>query len=209
MLPLVVLLALSDGGLAVGDTWSVERTSRFINEAASIDVANVERIDYRVETVSAEGFSIQSSRVLTETRFGRDRVPPPTDVPARERKLTFAPGGAPTFEEDREDAVRARLDRMMWPAAEDRKGVSWTRKFAASAALPAGKTVVKPTSVKGEDRTVSISYTEEGGVKGEGTAVISGPKRIVTSLKVTLRSVRLPSGDRPVTAVINQAILKS
>jgi hypothetical protein len=200
MFALVVLFAIGQGGPAIGDKWSVERTYRFLNEAAAVDSSTTEQIDYLIEQASASG--------LTIAVFRRTAVAGSQEEVSKGSKLTFGASGAPTYPEDAQDPIRARVDRMQWSAAEDRKGVSWSRKFPLSAGLPAGKVLVRPTSVKGDERALALTYTEEGSdVRGEGTAVVAGAKRIVTSLKLTLRNVRKHPGDPPLIVAVNQALL--
>lgn len=207
MISLLVGLILAQSTPQTGFAWTSERTYRFINEAEGIDYTNVERTDYVVEAVEAKGYTIGQSRRLTATRFGADTVP--SEAPPKVSKLKFGPGGVPAYEEDTDDLVRARIDRMQWAVAEERKGVSWTRRFPAVGTLPAAKLTMRPSGANGDSRTIAIGYVEEGGeARGEGTAVVVGPQRIVSSLKATFTEIYPPKGDKSVKLVVNQAIVK-
>lgn len=206
MLALVagLLLAQADTPLTTGDRWKIDRTYRYLNEEEGIDFTQVERTEYSVDNADAKGYVLSVSRRITANRFGQDEAKSSSD--AHETKLTLGPGGAPAASLESEDLIRTCVDRMQWAAAEDRRGVSWTRRFDATPAMRPAKVTIKPTSAKGLDKTVSITY-EESDIRGEGIATISGAKRIVSSLKLTLINVYPPSGDKKVKLAVNQSLV--
>lgn len=199
-----LLARQADVPLMAGDRWNIERTYRYLNEAEAIDFTQVERTEYSVDNADAKGYVLSVSRRITANRFGKDEAKTVSDP--HPSKLTLGPGGAPSAMLESEDAIRTRVDRIQWAAAEDRRGVSWTRRFDASVSVQSAKVTVKPTAVRGSDKTVSITY-DESDIHGEAVAVISGAKRIVTSLKLTLTNVYPPNGDKKVKLAVNQSLV--
>lgn len=195
--------------LSPGEAWSIERSTRYLDEASGVDYTNMERTDYRVEMVDARGMTISQTRKITGLLNGKSGASVPEGAFPRQSILRFGPGGAPSYAEDSVDLASARVDRVQWAAAEERKGVSWTRRFPATSTLPGAKLTMRPTSTSPDGRTIAVTYVEDGGkVNGEATVVVSEPKRIVNSLKMTLTGI-VPTGkDKPLKVAVNQTLVK-
>jgi hypothetical protein len=192
--PLVCLTAKlpsRQSSLEIGDEWVVERTYHCVDDLAKLDFTVRERTSYKVEQTNRQGTTILISRHFLDTPPGPHSDSscfPQHDASGR---LHFGVGGAPTYGEEFENPIRARVDRMLWTAAEDRKGILWTRKFAESVAMPEGKVTVRPSETY-RTQTVSISYEEPNDkVLGDATATVSLPVRVVESCTLTLTGVAL------------------
>jgi len=205
----LVALAFQQSGLAVGDAWKTERSYRFLNEEPKIDFTNIERTDYRVDNVDAHGISLTQSRALYAQKQGEAAQTKPAGAP-KASTLKFGPGGVPSYAEDPADLVQARVDRVQWSAAEQRAGVSWTRKFRAAGTLPGAKLTMKPMGGDANMRTIAVTYVEDGGaIKGEASVTVLIPKGIVSTIKMTLDGVLMPGNGQPVKVAINQKLLGS
>lgn len=205
----LVALGFKQSGLTTGDVWKTERSYRFLNELPKIDFTNVERTEYRVENVDARGFSLTQSRVLYAKTEGEAPLKPTGDAP-KASTLKFGPGGVPSYTEDPANLVQARVDRVQWSAAEQRAGVSWTRKFRAAGNLPGAKLTMKPMGTQANVRTIAVTYLEDGGViKGEASVTVLIPKGIVSTIKMTLDGVETPANGQPVKVAISQKLLGS
>jgi|GEM_PF-3368737 len=208
---LATLVLLQTAGPAIGDTWRVDRTIRYVNEDKGIDQTDVERLDYRIEKLVPASRTLQVTRTVVETRMGEERVPVPKGMEPEIRSVVLQRGAPEEREVEALHRVRVRIDRMQWAALEERSGISWNRRYPASAGLGAAKITVRPTKTEGEERTVAITYEEEGDVpvRGEGVAKVFGPKRLPRELKITLKGVVVPGGEEVVTAVVNQNLVEN
>jgi len=199
---MILLLALlAQDALKKGDAWAFERTYRYVNEAEGIDMGDVERTDVSVADVRPDGYDLAISRKLIVTKLGENRSPAPADQTPWTKTLKFGANGQPNgLPEDVQRPIRARIDRMLWTASENRRGLGWNRTWPLNETLPEGKATVKPS---GEGR-LSITYTEAGGLKAEGTATRDRKRPVIVEMSATINRTYLPGGNVPVAVAVKQ-----
>lgn len=186
LLPLLVAGAMAN--LPPGTAWTVERTYKYVDIAGSALATQLERIDYKVAEADRNGTTVtvkcQVYLPQTGTNVGTNR----TEAETRNYKIRLGVGGASTYKEGPGDSNRARIDRIMWTAAENRLGVSWSRTFPGTAATPQGTVFVKPQVVTpGRVQSESVSYAEKSdNVRGSGAISISLPERIPGAMNLSL-----------------------
>jgi hypothetical protein len=197
----LLLAFLAVDGFAKGDTWSFERTYRYVNEKESVDFSDIERTDVTVAELRPTGYDLSVSRQLVATKFGADRVPAPAGQTPWMRTLKFGTNGQPIKPpEDTENPIRARVDRMLWTASESRQGLGWTRVWPQNDLLPEGKVQVRP----GAEGRLAITYTEKDGLKGEGTALRDPKRPVIVEMSITINQAYLPHGSVPVSVAVRQ-----
>lgn len=203
----VAMSLLLQTGLEVGEHWSVDRSYRRLEETLPLDVTTWERVEYRVDASDRSGLKVMTTRKTFEREpQGKDLARPKSES-GPTLSVRLGRGGAPVLSAEGEDPIRDRVERMQWTAAEDRRGVSWSRRFPALPGLPAAKVTVRPKGERTGLQTVEVEYTEEGTpFRGVGTAEISLPKRIVTSFKLTFNQVTVDNLPKPIKIAINQSL---
>ena len=198
---MIPLLVVALDGLKKGDAWTFERSYRYVSEADGIDLGDVERTAVSVADVRPDGYDLSVSRRQVATKIGETRTPAPEGQAPWERLLKFGTNGQPNkLPEDVTHHIRARIDRMLWTASENRRGVSWNRIWPLNETLPEGKATVKPL---GENK-LSLSYSETGGLRAEGTALREATRPVIVEMSITINRAFLPNGTVPVSVAVKQ-----
>ncbi|MGV3614568.1 MAG: hypothetical protein ACO1SV_04450 [Fimbriimonas sp.] len=199
MIPLLALIAVD--GLKKGEAWAFERTYRYVNEAEAIDLSDIERTDVLVSETRPNGYDLSLSRRLIATKVGEARVPAPEGQTPWAKTLKFGTNGqAKNPPEDVAHPIRARIDRMLWTASENRQGLGWSRAWPQNDGVPGGKATVKP----GKEGSLAITYTDATGVKAEGTAKLDPKRPVIVEMSITINRTFLPGGEVPVSVVVKQ-----
>lgn len=195
------LLLLASDPLQKGETWSFERTYRYVNEEAGVDLSDVDVTDILVSETRSAGYDLSVSRRLVATKLGEAVTPAPEGQGVWKAVLKFGTNGQPSKpSEDLERPIRARIDRMLWTASENRQGLGWSRVWPHNDALFEGKVSVKP----GKEDTLAITYTETGGIKAEGVAKRDPKRPVIVEMSATINRVFLPNGTVPVSVAVRQ-----
>jgi len=191
MIALLFALAV-DSTLRQGDHWITERTIRLIQEPDHVDQTSVDKLDYKVELSNEEGYVVSM------------KVTPGHDSAAKDASVrwSFKPNGLFLGKEDATDANTERINRMVWTALEDRKGLSWSRTWPAIGGLVGAEVIVKPASKTSEDITLSVSYKELGKVKAVATLKEFSEVRIVEDLALSINDVEIPGHAKTGSLVV-------
>lgn len=197
------LLLLTADPLQKGETWSFERTYRYVNEAAGVDLSDVDRTDVLVAETRASGYDLSISRRLLATKIGEAVTPAPDGQAIWKAVLRFGTNGQPLRPaEDLERPIRARIDRMLWTASENRQGLGWSRVWPKNEELPEGKVTIKP----GKEGSLAVNYAEGTDLRIEATAKRDEKRPIIAEFAGTINRITLPGGTVPVSVAVKQGL---
>lgn len=199
---IALLVFLASEPLQKGEIWSFERTYRYVNEEAGVDLSDVDRTDVLVSETRSTGYDLSVARRLVATKLGEAITPAPEGQGIWKAVLRFGANGQPMKPaEDQERPIRARIDRILWTASENRKGLGWTRVWPHNDKLLEGKVTIKP----GKEGSLAVTYTEAGGLKVEAVAKRDPKRPLIAELSGTINRVFLPNGTFPVSVAFRQS----
>ncbi len=180
MLALLHLQPSSD--FTVSDRWTTRRTRHITQDLDHVDTTSVESLSFSVQRADGE-LTIIASSISERGSASETRA---------KLVLAFRPTGALASAEPIIDPDAERINRIKWTALETRQGISWSRNWPAIGNLLEAKVTVRPTARTLTDKTVSVTYTENGQTKCLGTIKISTQGEISEKKETEKRKLRRP-----------------
>ncbi len=195
---IALLLMFLDTSVHKGDSWVTERTFSYLQSSGNVDQSSVERLEYSVVAVGQE-----------KTIWSTSATPKiSTPTTPKLLRFEFRPSGVLLSQEDASNPDLERVNRIVWTCLEDRKGLSWSRKWPDIGNLVSAEVEVKPASKTDSDKTYHVTYREAGTTRGVATVKVFNQVRIVEDFSLTLNNVRL-SGNLSTGSLVVTEKLKS
>jgi len=195
MIAILASIALFSGFQA-GDTWTSERTFKYLQDADHIDAKVVEKLVYTVVEAGAERTIIGCEETTTS----------PTRSKPTKKKTAFSPSGVVLTREEQLDPTIGRLNRMEWTATEARQGISWSRNWPAGGNLIEAKVLVKPVARTKDSTTMLVTYSEGKEIKCTANIVVLNDVRVVDSVSVTFAKAQVPDSSKLGTCEISEKL---
>jgi hypothetical protein len=200
---LLAALALAPQGalrpLEAGESFAYARTFRYLNEEEKVDVSESERVTYT--SIPADAREVRFSVLLDlQASPWRD----PGMLPERVVRLRSTGGILGDAVES--EPMRGRVERMIWTTTERRSGLRWSRRWAAGGGLPLATVTVRPAP-SGKAGSLSVTYEEEGGVKGEAVVDMIADRPMPAEIAATFTGVRVEKLESPVKVAVSQRLV--